>query len=342
MSQLSLRKGFAFVAALLLVGAAVAIAVATHGSADGEHGAWYYELAKNDERRALARSMDQAVPASPRRGGERAGRGSRSAAAEALRSDAPIPAANHTCRAPNGYFRLGNDQGEESSARQEQHLGVDARRAEHSELPGRPHLQRRGLHDLRPRYRSRRRPELLSVEVHGLGRRRRRRGLEDEQRALRHGASWTSSPARSKRTRSARSPTPAASSTPEPASRTPPATPRPAWASTSRPTAATPGRSWRRRSARSRRPRRARAASNRHVHRERVPGPLDQRRRGRPDESEPSLCVVFARRSGVSSVTGGATTNPPARAAVRPLQVDGRRRDLQLHLGRRRRLPAGM
>ena len=32
MSQLSLRKGFAFVAAFLLVGAAVAIAVATHGS----------------------------------------------------------------------------------------------------------------------------------------------------------------------------------------------------------------------------------------------------------------------------------------------------------------------
>ena len=32
MSQLSLRKGFAFAAALLLVGAAIAVAVATHGS----------------------------------------------------------------------------------------------------------------------------------------------------------------------------------------------------------------------------------------------------------------------------------------------------------------------
>ena len=32
MKQLSLRKGFAFAAALLLVGAAIAVAVATHGS----------------------------------------------------------------------------------------------------------------------------------------------------------------------------------------------------------------------------------------------------------------------------------------------------------------------
>src|SRR5262249_21545344 len=48
MSQLSLRKGFVFVAALLLVGAAVAIAIATRGSGASNARAELTRIAKGD------------------------------------------------------------------------------------------------------------------------------------------------------------------------------------------------------------------------------------------------------------------------------------------------------
>ncbi len=147
-----------------------------------------------------------------------------------------------------------------------------------------------------------------------------------------------SSPAPSRRTRSARSPMTGGVSTPERASPTPRAIPRPAWACTSRPTGATRGRSWPRRS-----PNHYDLAGHgpeRDLHGERLPGSRNQRHRGRPDESEPPLCVVFTRRSGHQLGYRRPTTDPPApRPPFWPVQVDGRRRDVHLHLGRRRRLP---
>ena len=48
MKQLSLRKGFAFAAALLLVGAAIAVAVATHGSGSSVARTSVTHIAKGD------------------------------------------------------------------------------------------------------------------------------------------------------------------------------------------------------------------------------------------------------------------------------------------------------
>ena len=73
----------------------------------------------------------------------------------------------------------------------------------------------------------------------------------------------------------------------------------------------------------------------RNLHGQRLPGPGDQLDRRRPDEPEPPLRASARGVRGVSSVDGRRHLQPAdPEAAVRPVQVDGRRRDVQLHLGR--------
>ena len=81
-----------------------------------------------------------------------------------------------------------------------------------------------------------------------------------------------------------------------------------------------------------------RRTEQRDVHRQRVPRAVDQLGRGRSDKPEPPVHRLDTRgsRCQLRDRWGGDQPADPE-ASVRPLRVDGRRRDLQLHLGRQRR-----
>ncbi len=150
MSQLSLRKGFAFVAALLLVGAAVAIAVATHGSG-GKTGAL---------RVAKINAVEGVGARSESSDSTGAGEDPAAAAQEDYQNRS-YPASDTPFRLTRNAQKAWTKLQSNESAHER---NLDARWPEHLELPGRPHVQRRSVHDLRPDHRSRRRPKLLGDE----------------------------------------------------------------------------------------------------------------------------------------------------------------------------------
>ena len=178
MKQLSLRKGFAFAAALLLVGAAIAVAVATHGSGS--------TIARTDLTR-IAKRVDPDAQAIPRTHPARAltsvDRPRRSGRTRRIRaSDIPFGAQVDALRSYqhlNATYRdVAADPGPERCRGQ----SVDVGRSVEGGIPGRPDVLRRRLHRRRADHGARHPPALLRGRLHAVPRRSRRRHLAHDQR----------------------------------------------------------------------------------------------------------------------------------------------------------------
>ena len=242
MSQLSLRKGFAFAAALLLVGTAIAVAVVTHGVTQTSNSArGTNELAKNDEPRALARHMDQAVPVARGEAANEQGEGPDSAAAEHFAANAYpgsdiTPAERQTAISAFGKIKAKGVGNGKNSTSAWTSMGPSK-----AQYPGDPEPPRQPVLRLRPDDRDGHLADLHRRITARCGSARPAAGSGGRTTPCRAARIGSSSPARSDRMLSACSCTRAAGSGPAPARRTPPATPKPVRGSGSPTMAATHG-----------------------------------------------------------------------------------------------------
>ena len=143
MKQLSLRKGFAFAAALLLVGAAIAVAVATHGSGTTIARTDLTRLAKVGDPDATAKFTPGEGPDVGRPAAEEWAHKAYPASdipfraqATALNSFQRLSAKHQASLPPNAVRGQSVDVGRSS-------------RRQRGGVPGRPDFLRRGLHRLR-------------------------------------------------------------------------------------------------------------------------------------------------------------------------------------------------
>ena len=202
MKQLSLRKGFAFAAALLLVGAAIAVAVATHGSGSTTARTDLTRLAKGGDPDAAAATAKDTPGEGPDVGRPAAEEWAHKAYPA---NDIPFGAQVDALRslpAPRRHVPgVAADPGPERCRGQ----SVDVGRSVEGGIPGRPDVLRRRLHRRRADHGARHPPALLRGRLHAVRRRSRRRHLAHDQRprGSRARRTGSSSPARSDRTRSA-------------------------------------------------------------------------------------------------------------------------------------------